>query len=83
MGTDKEIKSRMYDNPEIVLDFLVRKCTLEDLEGVIEVNERELPEDYPFFFYKSILDNYPDSFLVACKKNNPNHCFSTFNNLTS
>ncbi|MBY9006764.1 MAG: GNAT family N-acetyltransferase [Candidatus Lokiarchaeota archaeon] len=71
MGTDKEIKSSIYNNLDVESEFFVRKCTLEDLEGVIEVNEKELPEDYPFFFYKSILDNYADSFLVACKKNNP------------
>lgn len=45
--------------------FLIRCCDLNDLEGVIAVNERELPEDYPYFFYKSILDNFSESFLVA------------------
>jgi len=66
MGTDKDTQSinfDLYGNEESIL---IRKCTLEDLEGVIEVNEQELPEDYPYFFYKSILDNFPESFLVAC-----------------
>ena len=71
MGTDKEAKPSTYMKSDIGSDFLIRRCTLEDLEGVIEVNERELPEDYPFFFYKSILDNFPESFIVACKKDNP------------
>jgi ribosomal-protein-alanine N-acetyltransferase len=65
MGTDKDTKYKytplVDDNDPIE----IRRCTLEDLEGVIEVNEKELPEDYPYFFYKSILDNYPESFLVA------------------
>lgn len=69
MGTEKDtqIKSSGYfrdTNP-----IVVRRCALEDLEGVIKVNEQELPEDYPYFFYKSILDNYPESFLVACNSN--------------
>ena len=66
MGTEKEIQTKDFnvfnDNDSII----IRSCTLEDLEGVIEVNEKELPEDYPYFFYKSILDSYPESFLVAC-----------------
>ena len=64
MTTNKDTKIRTsngINNQEI----LIRRCVLNDLEGVIEVNERELPEDYPYFFYKSILDNYPESFLVA------------------
>jgi ribosomal-protein-alanine N-acetyltransferase len=46
-------------------ETIVRRCTLDDLDAVILVNEKELPEDYPYFFYKSILDNFPESFLVA------------------
>ncbi|TFG17381.1 MAG: N-acetyltransferase [Promethearchaeota archaeon] len=67
MGTDKQTKSTIiYDHPH--KDYIIRRCTESDLDGVIAVNERELPEDYPFFFYKSILDNYPEGFLVACPK---------------
>ena len=67
MGTDKQIEPTiLFDNPE--KDFVIRRCTESDLDGVIAVNEKELPEDYPFFFYKSILDNYPEGFLVACPK---------------
>ncbi|MFW9895807.1 MAG: ribosomal protein S18-alanine N-acetyltransferase [Candidatus Thorarchaeota archaeon] len=64
MTTNKEIRSNTVDhlnNHEII----IRRCTLDDLDAVIRVNERELPEDYPYFFYKSILDNYPEAFLVA------------------
>jgi ribosomal-protein-alanine N-acetyltransferase len=65
MTTNKERESNIFSNTEDDPEVFIKKCSLEDLDGVIEVNERELPEDYPYFFYKSILDNYPESFLVA------------------
>ena len=68
MGTDKESRINYSDNLSDIKPITIRRCTLEDLEAVIEVNEKELPEDYPYFFYKSILDNYPESFLVACNE---------------
>jgi ribosomal-protein-alanine N-acetyltransferase len=71
MGTDKEIQANTFNKSNDNVPYLIRKCTFEDLESVKEVNERELPEDYPFFFYKSILDNFPDSFLVSCLKDDP------------
>ncbi|MFX1239022.1 MAG: GNAT family N-acetyltransferase [Promethearchaeota archaeon] len=64
MGTDKESHSRASDAIN-TNTYVIRPCRLEDLEGVIKVNEKELPEDYPYFFYKSILDNFPESFLVS------------------
>jgi ribosomal-protein-alanine N-acetyltransferase len=66
MGTDKETQTKYFNVFNDGESILIRRCTIEDLEGVIEVNEKELPEDYPYFFYKSILDDYPESFLVAC-----------------
>jgi ribosomal protein S18 acetylase RimI-like enzyme len=66
MGTDKDTQPKQSPFINDKDPLMIRRCTLEDLEGVIEVNEKELPEDYPYFFYKSILDNYPESFLVAC-----------------
>lgn len=66
MGTDKDTRINYSDNLNDIKPMIIRRCTLEDLEAVIDVNEKELPEDYPYFFYKSILDNYPESFLVAC-----------------
>lgn len=70
MGTDKKSRPRVYGEG-INSDFMIRECTSDDLEGVIKVNEKELPEDYPYFFYKSILDSYPDAFLLASKSDNP------------
>ena len=66
MGTDKDTEINNSSNFSQASPLVIRRCTLEDLKGVIEVNEQELPEDYPYFFYKSILDNYPEAFLVAC-----------------
>ena len=77
MGTDKEIRSNFYSNNFLHDGYFIRRCTLEDLEGVIAVNEKELPEDYPYFFYKNILDNYSDSFLVALMFRNHCSCVSS------
>ncbi len=66
MGTDKDTRINYSDIFSDLKPIIIRRCTIEDLEAVIEVNEKELPEDYPYFFYKSILDNYPEAFLVAC-----------------
>lgn len=68
MTTNKDTETNFFDNFNHDSEYSIRKCTLEDLEAVIEVNERELPEDYPYFFYKSILDSFPESFLVAQNK---------------
>ena len=73
MTTDKDIKPSFLEKNEDNKPFLIRRCTLKDLENVKEINEKELPEDYPFFFYKSILENFPEAFLVACKKQDPNY----------
>ncbi|MEE9376669.1 MAG: N-acetyltransferase [Candidatus Lokiarchaeia archaeon] len=68
MTTNKEKETKIFNSITNEQEFLIRICTLDDLDAVIEVNERELPEDYPFFFYKNILDDYPESFLVAQNK---------------
>lgn len=68
MGTDKDAKANYHHIFEKNDPITIRRCNLQDLESVIQVNEKELPEDYPYFFYKSILDNYPESFLVACNR---------------
>lgn len=71
MGTDKESRTTIFNKNYSNKTYYIRKCIFDDLESVKEVNEKELPEDYPFFFYKSILDNFPNSFLVACLKEDP------------
>ncbi|MHA2392976.1 MAG: GNAT family N-acetyltransferase [Promethearchaeota archaeon] len=64
MTTNKELDTNTF-NGDNNHEIIIKRCTLDDLDGVIEVNEKELPEDYPYFFYKSILDNYPETFLIA------------------
>jgi len=71
MGTDKKTKNGFRSLTEENIRFGIKSCTLDDLDGVVEVNEKELPEDYPYFFYKSILDNYSDSFLIAYDLDDP------------
>lgn len=34
----------------------------------MDINEKTLPENYPQFFYDSILERFPDSFLVCEEK---------------
>ncbi len=65
MGTDKDTRTMNFNDINGNNSIIIRRCNLEDLEGVIEINEKELPEDYPYFFYKSILDNFNESFLIA------------------
>ncbi|UCC19125.1 MAG: ribosomal protein S18-alanine N-acetyltransferase [Promethearchaeota archaeon] len=69
MTTNKETEPNIYNHAINDPQIYVRRCKLEDLDAVIEINEKELPEDYPYFFYKSILDEFPESFLVAQNKN--------------
>ena len=45
MGTDKDTKTNythIFEKNDLIT---IRQCSLEDLEGVIQVNEKELPED--------------------------------------
>ncbi|MBD3188594.1 GNAT family N-acetyltransferase [Candidatus Bathyarchaeota archaeon] len=43
----------------------IRRCTRDELKAVMHVNELTLPENYPQFFYESILERFPESFLIA------------------
>ena len=48
MTTNKELNIDSFDvsNDQ---EITVRRCTQEDLDGVIEVNEKELTDDDPDF----------------------------------
>ncbi len=70
MTTNKETETNTFSTSNSDSEFFMRRCSIEDLDGVVEVNERELPEDYPYFFYKSILDNFPETFLITLDQNN-------------
>nr|MDO8088936.1 N-acetyltransferase [Candidatus Sigynarchaeum springense] len=43
----------------------IRRVTRDELAAVMNINERTLPENYPQFFYESIIERFPESFLVA------------------
>nr|MDO8116690.1 N-acetyltransferase [Candidatus Sigynarchaeota archaeon] len=45
--------------------IILRQCVLDDLPRVMEINEKTLPENYPAFFYESILERFPASFLIG------------------
>ncbi|MGC9209724.1 MAG: GNAT family N-acetyltransferase [Acidilobus sp.] len=45
--------------------FIIRRATEDDLEQVMEVNLRSLPENYWYGFYRYILSEWGDLFFVA------------------
>ena len=45
--------------------IVFRRCTRDELSIVMSINERTLPENYPQFFYESIIERFPESFLIA------------------
>lgn len=51
-------------------EYVVREFSPEDLEQVINVNMRCLPEHYPRFFYLEIAQRFPKAFLVAADSEN-------------
>jgi len=52
--------------------FKVVPCQINDIHEVEKINKETLPENYPYFFYKSILDSFSNSFLVAMLKGETN-----------
>lgn len=46
-------------------DYQVRRCDREDVQAVIRINGKTLPEHYSDFFYYDILAEFPETFLVA------------------
>ncbi|MFN4046093.1 MAG: GNAT family N-acetyltransferase, partial [Acidilobaceae archaeon] len=47
------------------LKFTVRRAREEDIPEVMKINMESLPENYWYGFYKHILDNWGEAFLVA------------------
>jgi len=45
--------------------FQIREASAADLSRVMMINRICLPENYTFFFFDSILQSYPKTFLVA------------------
>ena len=46
-------------------DYDIRRCDRDDVEGVMLINSKTLPEHYSDYFYYEILAEFPETFLVA------------------
>ena len=46
-------------------DYDIRRCDREDIESVMLINSKTLPEHYSDYFYFEILSEFPETFLVA------------------
>ena len=46
-------------------DINVRVFNLNDLERVMYINSKSLPENYSSYFYRDLYTKYPETFLVA------------------
>ena len=56
-------------------DFEIRRVKFSELEGVMDVNETTLPENYPRFFYERIIEKFHESFLIAHPKTEADNRF--------
>jgi ribosomal-protein-alanine N-acetyltransferase len=45
--------------------FNIRVFKLDDLERVMYINSKALPENYSSYFYRDLYTKYPEAFLVA------------------
>ncbi len=45
--------------------YTIRRCCLDDLKSVIDINEKTLPEHYTDYFFESLLRELPEAFIVA------------------
>jgi len=46
-------------------EYTIRQCTPEDIQSVLGINMRTLPEHYSDYFYLEILSEFPETFLAA------------------
>ena len=46
-------------------DYQIRRCDRVDIDAVMQINAKTLPEHYSDFFYYEILAEFPETFLVA------------------
>lgn len=51
--------------PEEACEYRVREAMWRDLDGIIEINMRTLPEHYPRYFWEEHLKEWGKIFLVA------------------
>lgn len=46
-------------------EYGIRPCDRDDIQAVISINMKTLPEHYSDYFYYEILSEFPETFLVA------------------
>ncbi|AAL63017.1 ribosomal protein S18-alanine N-acetyltransferase [Pyrobaculum aerophilum] len=46
-------------------EFIIREATLKDLNDIISINRKVLPENYPNWFFVEHLEQFPKAFIVA------------------
>jgi ribosomal-protein-alanine N-acetyltransferase len=46
-------------------EFVIREATYRDLNDVIAINRKVLPENYPNWFFVEHLEQFPKAFIVA------------------
>ena len=46
-------------------DYEIRRCERDDIQAVIQINMETLPEHYSDYFYYEILNEFPNTFIVA------------------
>ncbi len=45
--------------------YVIRRCEYEDLNSVISINLKTLPEHYTEYFFESLLREIPEAFIIA------------------
>ncbi|ALI36185.1 MAG: N-acetyltransferase [Candidatus Nitrosocosmicus sp.] len=45
--------------------YIIRRCAYEDLNSVISINLKTLPEHYTEYFFESLLREIPEAFIIA------------------
>lgn len=45
--------------------YVIRRCAYEDLNSVISINLKTLPEHYTEYFFESLLREIPEAFIIA------------------
>jgi len=45
--------------------YIIRRCAYEDLNSVISINMKTLPEHYTEYFFESLLREIPEAFIIA------------------
>lgn len=44
---------------------VIERALRDDIDGVMYINQKTLPENYPRFFFEYLLERFPEAFLVA------------------